>query len=76
MRSNKGWNSYLFDYYHDGAWWCIEICAQSKEDARERVDKLPHAKYVGEIQMTFPVELGVIAKLLCWWKNFTRLFPL
>jgi hypothetical protein len=32
------------------------------------VDKLPHARYVGEIQMTFPVELGVIAKLLAGGK--------
>jgi hypothetical protein len=47
MRLDKGWNSYLFEYYHDGSWWCFEIPARSEQEARERVNKLPNAKHLG-----------------------------
>ena len=65
----EGWNTYMFDYYHDGSWWSIDICARSIEDARERLNKLPQAKLAGEVYLTLPVELGWLAKLIVWWRN-------
>ena len=59
----------MFDYYHNGSWWSIDICAQSVEDARERIGKLSQAKYAGEAYCTLPVEMGIVAKLIVWWKN-------
>lgn len=65
----EDWKTYLFQYYHEGAKWSIEIPANSEEDARERLLKLPHAKYLGIVHMKFPVELGIFARLICWVQN-------
>lgn len=69
MRLDKGWNSYLFEYYHDGSWWCFEIPARSEQEARERVNKLPNAKHLGIIEAKLPGHLGLFAKLICWARN-------
>ena len=66
------WNSYLFEYDHDGASWSFEIPARSEQEARERVDKLANAKYLGEIQLTVPRRYGVLARLACWTNNLFR----
>jgi hypothetical protein len=66
---SKDWSTFLFEYQHDGATWSIEIPAHSEEDARERIAKLQHAKYLGVLQMKLPVELGVFARLICWWQS-------
>ena len=61
--------THLFEYEHGGATWGIEIKATSERDARERVAALQRGKYLGVLQMKLPVELGVFAKLICWWRN-------
>jgi hypothetical protein len=61
--------TYLFEYYHDGCTWCFEIQASSVDDARERLNKLPRALFLGTLQMKMPVELGAFARLLCWLRN-------
>lgn len=66
---SKEWESHLFQYHHEGATWSIEIPARSEEDAMERLLKLPDAKYLGVTQMKLPVELGIFARLICWWQN-------
>lgn len=38
-REGEGMNTYLFDYYHDGATYCFEIKADSREDAEARIKK-------------------------------------
>lgn len=63
------WNTYLFEYHHDGATWSIGIPALSEQDARERLVQLQNAKYLGILQMKIPVELGIFARLICWWQN-------
>lgn len=63
------WKTHLFEYHHDGATWGFEINAPSQEDAQERLNKLLYAKYVGILQYKLPVELGIFARLLCWWQN-------
>lgn len=66
---DEKWETHLFEYNHDGATWSIEIKAPSQQDAQERLNKLLYAKYVGVLQMKLPVELGIFARLLCWWHN-------
>ena len=69
---DKIWPLHLFEYYHDGSWYCFEIRARSAEEARERVNKLPLSKYLGEIQGSVPGRMGWFARLKCRWKNFWR----
>lgn len=71
MKDN--WPTYLFQYNHDGATWSFEIPAPSEQDAKARLTKLRDAEYVGVLQMKIPVELGVFARLVCWWQNRNRL---
>ena len=66
---SERWDTYLFEYHHDGATWNIEIKARSEQDALERLAKLQHARYFGVLQMKLPVEFGIFARLLCWWHN-------
>lgn len=66
---SEKWETHLFEYYHDGATWSLEIKAPSQQDAQERLNKLLYAKYVGVLQMKLPVELGIFARLLCWLHN-------
>lgn len=66
---SEAWKTYLFEYNHGGATWSVEIKAPSEQDARERLEKFPHAKYLGVLQFKLPVELGIFARLLCWLHN-------
>jgi hypothetical protein len=61
--------TYLFEYNHEGTTWGMELKARSEQDALERLSKLPYAKYCGVLQFKLPVELGIFARLLCWWQN-------
>lgn len=67
---SEKWNTYLFEYHHDGATWSIEIKASSEQDALARLDKLQDAKYLGVLQMKLRVEFGIFARLLCLWHNW------
>ncbi len=51
----KKTNTYLFSYYHDGAWWVLELQAYDQSDATERLNKLPLAKYDGELMLKIPI---------------------
>lgn len=64
---------YLFEYFHDGSWWSVEISATSPADAQERMNKMPLAKYLGTLEMKIPAYVpggGWFVRLWCWWKNF------
>ncbi len=69
---------YLIDYYHDGGWWSIDIHATSFEDAAARCKQIYHGKVQGVIEAEFPAGpmavpmLGLLARLVCWWKNWRR----
>ena len=67
------WPTHLFEYHYNGATWTVEIPAQSESDAKERVALLPTAKYLGTLQMKLPVELGFLARIMCWLQNFKAL---
>lgn len=66
--SDNDYKTYLFSYYHKGSWWSLEIQAESEEDAKERVQKLPWAKYDGVLMMVLPCSW--MARLMCRIGNF------
>jgi len=66
---DKKWPTHLFEYRYEGATWTIELPARSEADAKQRVEQLQSARYLGVLQMKIPVELGIFARLICWWQN-------
>ena len=68
MTSN--FKTYLFEYFHDGSWWQVEIPATDMDDAQARINKLPLAKPVGELVAKLPPGGGLIASCLCWLRNW------
>lgn len=66
---SEKWPTHLFEYSHNGSTWSIEIKAPNEQDAKDRIIKLSDAKYLGVLQMKIPVELGLFARLICWWQN-------
>ena len=72
LKSTDKWNSYLFEYDHNGLLWSVEIPARSEQEARERVNKLSDARYLGEIRLTVPRRYGAFARLACWASNLFR----
>ncbi|HZE69346.1 MAG TPA: hypothetical protein VE135_07495 [Pyrinomonadaceae bacterium] len=69
---NEKWPTHLFEYSHHGSTWSIEIKAPNEHDAKDRIRQLQDANYLGVLQMKIPVELGLFARLLCWWQNLRR----
>jgi len=67
--AERKFQTYLFEYEYDGSTWGFEMKASTPEDAEARVQKLPWARYVGELKATFPIGLGWIAKLICYFQN-------
>lgn len=71
----QNFQKYLFEYYHDGAWWSLVIPAPSQEDAMERLKLIHRAKFLGTLHAEIPAMPGtsLLTRLLCWWRN--RLNP-
>jgi hypothetical protein len=68
----QDYKMFLFEYYHDEAWWCFTIPAQSEQDAIARVRKLPFANFLGVVDMQTPTgnhRTGLLARVMCWWRN-------
>lgn len=63
------YKTYLFEYFHEGSWWMVEISATSLDDAQARIRKLPLAKPVGELVAKIPAGLGWIARAMCWLRS-------
>ncbi|HXM51504.1 MAG TPA: hypothetical protein VN956_26920 [Pyrinomonadaceae bacterium] len=66
MKLPESWNSYLFEYDHDGSSWSFEIPARNEQEARERVNELSNARYLGEIKMTvnLPKQTHLFVRLI------------
>jgi hypothetical protein len=60
---------FLFEYFHEGSNYMVEIHATNMDDAQARIKKLPWAKPVGELVAKFPASGGWIARCLCWLRN-------
>jgi hypothetical protein len=71
LRLETDWNSYLFEYDHDGSSWSFEIPARNEQEARERVNELANARYLGEIKMTLslPKRTQLLARLIARTRN-------
>lgn len=54
---DEKWPTHLFEYEHDGATWSIEIPAPSEQDAKDRLDKLRDARYLGTLQMRICIQV-------------------
>jgi hypothetical protein len=67
--NNNEQKYYLCDYQYEGETWCIEIAAESWEDAKARLKRIACAKVVGEVKAVVPVELGWFAKTIVFIKN-------
>jgi hypothetical protein len=63
---------YLCDYQYEGEKWCIEIPADSWQDAQARLSRLAYGRVVGEIKATIPASLGPLAKLWVWIADSLR----
>lgn len=63
---------YVCEYYHDGAWWGLEITAYDFRDAEARVAKLGNLKLKGELMAKIPAcrGAGLFVKSLCACRNF------
>lgn len=60
---------FLANYYHDGAWWTLNIYAYDFDDAEVRCKKL-NAQLLGELKMSIPAVTGSwLAKAICWLRN-------
>lgn len=65
------WPEYVCRYYHDGAWWGLNISARDLADAEARVAKLGNLQLEGELKMTIPVRSGAwLPNLICGIRNF------
>ena len=72
MDLQQGYNKFLFEYYHDGAWWSFTLPARSEQEAIERIKKMPHAKLLGVVDAEIPANAasGLFARAYCVWRNF------
>ncbi len=68
MKSTK---EFVCKYYHDGAWWGLNIHAYDMEDAKARVAKLGNLQLNGELIMSIPCipGAGLFVKATCWVRN-------
>lgn len=64
------YKTFLFEYFHDGARWCVEIPAVDMEDAQARINKLPLATPLGEMVAKLPAGAGLFVRCFCCLRNF------
>lgn len=70
LMANANFSTFLFEYYHEGSWWLVEVKATNLDDARARMDKMPLAKPLGEQFAKYPARLGWLARASCVVRNF------
>ena len=47
--------TYLFEYAYEGAWYTMEVRADSRAEAEARVQRMITSRYVGERIVSIPV---------------------
>lgn len=63
---------FVCDYYHDGAWWGLNIHAYNWPDAEARVKKLGNLRLQGELMGTISADIpgaGLLVRVTCWLRN-------
>jgi hypothetical protein len=58
VASEPKFKTYLCEYGHDGARWCVEVKAASREDAAARLKAMAFARVEGEVVLSGKVPLG------------------
>lgn len=61
--------THLFRYNHKGKTWQIGIVADDEKDAKDRLQRLAFASYLGVSVMTVPVWLSPIVPAIVWLRN-------
>lgn len=62
----------MCEYRYQGDTWCIELPAESWEDAEARLRRMAYGKVLGEIQAT--VRLGWLERTIAGIRRFVRSF--
>lgn len=68
------WWRWMFEYDWHGATYGFDIVATSERDARDRLARLPLARFVGQADGE-PVKFsrgGFLLPFVVWWRNATR----
>lgn len=63
---------FLFNYRFGGSEWGITIHASDAAEAREKIKAVGLARYQGEVGEQIPFAssgLGLVPRLLVWWRN-------
>lgn len=47
----------------------MEIHATDIDDAQSRIQRIPHAKPIGELVAKVPAKYGILARMWCWVRN-------
>lgn len=69
----SAYKTYLLDYFHDGAWWCVEISATSLDDAKVRMRQIGvTGRIAGTLEMVIPARLGFFARAYCGLRNLWK----
>lgn len=70
--NEDGFKAYLFSYNYNGSKWSFEICAESPEDALQRVSRLAFASYDGEVKAKVPAIAGSPVRFVVVMRNVGR----
>lgn len=73
------WYDFLFEYDWEGKTYGFDICARSEEEAKDRLKRLPLARFLGPGECG-RVPVGVFSRwwqsywltLVCRWRNLGR----
>jgi hypothetical protein len=69
---NKKTVPFTCSYHHDGSEWGVTIHAYDWRDAEARCQKLGFLRLDGEVIAVLPAKTGLVARLICCFRNFFR----
>ena len=61
--------TFLFEYFHNGSTWVVEVPAVDMDDAEARIKKMPLARPLGELVVKVPAHGGPVVRILVWLRN-------
>ena len=68
------WWRWLYEYDWEGVTFAFDIVARSKDEADDRLRRLPLSRYVGQGDGE-PIPFargGFLVPLIVWWRNLRR----
>lgn len=67
--NNSEQKYYLVDYNYQGERWCIELPADSWEDAQARLRRLAYGQVVGEVKAVIPLGNRTTERIINWLRR-------